>query len=62
MDVLKVKTTKVQNIVATMGTELSKENISLLERLTSNVTLMFDGDNAGVNATLKVGDTITTQF
>lgn len=58
MDVLKVKTTKVQNIVATMGTELSKENISLLERLTSNVTLMFDGDNAGVNATLKVGDTL----
>lgn len=58
MDVLKVKMTKVKHIVATMGTELSQENINLLDRMSSNVTLMFDGDNAGRMATLKVGDTL----
>ncbi|CAM4175591.1 DNA primase [Jeotgalicoccus halotolerans] len=58
LDVLKVKMTKVQHIVATMGTELSQENLNLLERLSSNVTIMFDGDSAGQNATLKVGDTL----
>lgn len=58
LDVLKVKMTKVKHIVATMGTELSQENLSLLERLSSNVTIMFDGDNAGRNATIKVGDTL----
>src|SRR5699024_5261976 len=56
LDVLKVKMTKVKHIVATMGTELSQENLNLLERLASNVTIMFDGDSAGRNATLKVGD------
>ncbi|WP_213810286.1 toprim domain-containing protein [Jeotgalicoccus sp. WY2] len=50
--------TKVRHIVATMGTELSQENLNLLERLSSNVTIMFDGDSAGRNATLKVGDTL----
>ena len=58
LDVLKVKTTKVKHIVATMGTELSQENLNLLERLSSNATIMFDGDSAGRNATLKVGDTL----
>lgn len=58
LDVLKVKMTKVKHIVATMGTELSQENLNLLERLSSNVTIMFDGDNAGRNATIKVGDTL----
>lgn len=58
LDVLKVKMTKVRHIVATMGTELSQENLNLLERLSSNVTIMFDGDSAGRNATLKVGDTL----
>lgn len=58
LDVLKVKMTRVRHIVATMGTELSQENLNLLERLSSNVTIMFDGDSAGRNATLKVGDTL----
>lgn len=61
LDVLKVKMTKVKHIVATMGTELSQENLSLLERLSSNVTIMFDGDSAGRNATIKVGDTLLKQ-
>lgn len=58
LDVLKVKMTKIRHIVATMGTELSQENLNLLERLSSNVTIMFDGDSAGRKATLKVGDTL----
>lgn len=58
MDVLKVKMTNVQHIVGTMGTELSRENLTLLKRLSSNTTIMFDGDKAGQNATLKVGDAL----
>jgi DNA primase len=60
LDVVKVKMTNVQNIVGLMGTALSTENINLLKRLASNVTLMFDGDNAGQKAAVSVGETLLT--
>lgn len=37
-----------------MGTQLSQEHITFLQKLTQNVTLMFDGDYAGKEATLKL--------
>lgn len=58
LDVIKVKMTDVQNIVGLMGTALSGENINLIKRLASNVTLMFDSDNAGRKAATSVGETL----
>ena len=58
MDVLKVKGTNIKNVVGTMGTSVSKEQIEILKRVTQNITLMFDGDKAGKNATTSVGEKI----
>ena len=58
LDVLKVKSLNIENIVGLMGTALSDENINLLNRLASNVTLMFDGDGAGQRATVEIGETL----
>ncbi|WP_411844293.1 DNA primase [Salinicoccus sp. HZC-1] len=56
LDVVKVKMTKVQHIVGLMGTALSEENIHTLNRLASNITFMFDGDEAGQNAQMTLGE------
>ncbi|CAD2076061.1 DNA primase [Phocicoccus pinnipedialis] len=58
MDVLKVKTTKVKNIVGLMGTSLSNEQVEILRRSCENVTLMFDGDTAGHAATKSIGENL----
>ncbi len=58
LDIVKVKMTAVQNVVGLMGTALSDEHIRMLHRLASNVTLMFDGDGAGQNAQLSLGETL----
>ena len=58
MDVLKVKTTKVKNIVGLMGTSLSNEHVEILKRSCDNVTLMFDGDIAGQTATKSIGENL----
>ena len=41
----------VYNVVASMGTAITKEQVSLIRKLTNNVVLMFDGDEAGEKAT-----------
>ncbi|AKG73984.1 DNA primase [Salinicoccus halodurans] len=56
LDVVKVKMTDVQNIVGLMGTALSGENIHTLNRLASNITFMFDGDEAGQSAQMTLGE------
>lgn len=43
----------LQNVVATMGTSLSDEQVAMIKRYTNNVTLARDGDNAGEGATLR---------
>lgn len=43
MDVIKSDTAGLKNVVATMGTQLSDEHITFIRKLTSNITLMFDG-------------------
>lgn len=55
MDVLKLNETGILNAIATMGTALSREHILQLKKLASNITLMYDGDRAGIEATLKIG-------
>ena len=58
MDVIRASTIGIRNTIALMGTALTKEQISLLKRLSKNIFLCLDGDDAGVHATLSIGDTL----
>ncbi len=51
MDVIRLYTIGVKNVVATMGTAITKEHANLIKRLSKNVILCFDGDKAGDKAT-----------
>ena len=53
MDVIRLYTIGVTNVVATMGTAVTKEQLNLIRKLTNNVILLFDGDKAGEKATLS---------
>ncbi len=55
MAVIRAYTIGVKNCIATMGTALTTEQINLIKRLTNNVYLCLDGDNAGINATINNG-------
>lgn len=46
----------VANVVATLGTACTEEHLKLLGRYVHRVTVMYDGDAAGVSATLRVGE------
>ena len=61
MDVIRAYTIGVKNVVALMGTALTKEQINLLKRLSSNIIMCLDGDDPGVHATLSIGDTLLEQ-
>ena len=56
MVVIRASSFGVRNTVALMGTALTKEQISLIKRLSNNIILCLDGDDPGVNATLKNGE------
>ena len=51
MDVIRLNSIGVKNVVATMGTAVTKFQASLIEKLAPNIILMFDGDEAGDKAT-----------
>jgi len=53
MDVISFFQSGIENVVASSGTSLTKEQIKLIKRLTPNVTLLFDGDSAGVKAAFR---------
>jgi len=55
MDVIRASSIGVKNTVATMGTALTKEHIQDIKRLSPNIILCFDGDDAGYKATLAAG-------
>ncbi len=61
MDVIRASTIGYRNTVALMGTALTKEQIQLLKRLSSNIIFCLDGDGPGVHATLSIGDTLLEQ-
>ncbi|MBF9282004.1 DNA primase, partial [Staphylococcus epidermidis] len=61
MDVIKSDYAGLKQVVANMGTQLSQEHITFLQKLTQNVTLMFDGDYAGKEATIKTGQALLNQ-
>ena len=52
-DVLAMHVAGIENVVGSSGTALTKEQVSLIRRYTSKVTLLFDGDVAGQQATLR---------
>ena len=53
MDVIRLYTIGIKNVVATMGTAITKEHASLIRKLSKNVVLCFDGDKAGEKATIS---------
>lgn len=50
MDVIRLYTIGIENVVATMGTAVTKEQISLIKKMAKEIILMFDGDSAGKKA------------
>lgn len=56
VDVVSMHMSGVENTVASCGTALTTQQIRLIKRYTSNVTVLYDGDAAGIKATLKAVD------
>lgn len=57
-DVLAVHQAGIENVVASSGTSLTTEQIRLIGRFTENVTILYDGDAAGIKASLRGLDMI----
>lgn len=55
-DVISIHQCGIENVVANSGTALSVHQIRLLHRFTSNIVLLYDGDNAGIHAALRGTD------
>ena len=53
MDVISMHQSGIENVVASGGTALTKPQIRLIQRFTSNITVLYDGDAAGIHATLR---------
>ena len=52
-DVISLHQAGIENVVASSGTALTEEQIKLMRRFTENVTVLFDGDAAGIKAALR---------
>ncbi len=53
MDVIRASTVGINNVIATMGTALTKDHKMLLKNMAKNIILCFDGDSAGEKATIS---------
>ena len=60
-DVISMVQAGVKNVVASSGTALSSDQIRLINRLTPNITVLFDGDAAGIRASIRGIDLILEQ-
>jgi len=60
-DVIQFHQTGIHNVVSSSGTALTSEQIRLINRLTKNITVLFDGDAAGMRASLRGIDLILEQ-
>ena len=58
MDVIQMHEHGIKNVLASSGTSLTKEQIILIKRLTPNIVVLFDGDQAGLSASLRSIDMI----
>lgn len=57
-DVISMHQSDVENVVSSSGTALTENQIKLIHRFTENVTVLFDGDSAGIKAALRGIDMI----
>ena len=53
MDVLSMHQAGIENVVASGGTALTKEQVRLIKRFTTNITVLYDGDAAGIHAAIR---------
>lgn len=53
MDVISMHQSGIENVVASGGTALTKPQIRLIQRFTGNITVLYDGDAAGIHAALR---------
>ncbi|NOQ92820.1 MAG: DNA primase, partial [Flavobacteriaceae bacterium] len=60
-DVISMFQTGIENVVASSGTALTADQIRLVNRLTPNITVLFDGDAAGIRASIRGIDLILEQ-
>ena len=60
-DVLSMHQAGIENVVASSGTALTKEQIRIIKRLTQNIVIMYDGDPAGIKASFRGIDLILEQ-
>ncbi len=57
-DVIQLHQKGIKNVVSSSGTALTNDQITLIRRLTTNITMLYDSDKAGINATLRGVDMI----
>ncbi|MBN1951106.1 MAG: DNA primase [Bacteroidales bacterium] len=57
-DVISLHQAGIENVVASSGTALSSDQVRLIKRFTKNVTVLYDGDEAGIKASLRGIDLI----
>lgn len=60
-DVISMHQSGIENVVASSGTALTDNQIRLLRRFTNNITLLYDGDEAGIKAALRGTDMLLAQ-
>lgn len=53
MDVISLHQSGIENVVASSGTSLTQDQVRLIKRYTKNLTIIYDGDSAGVKAALR---------
>ncbi|WP_304344374.1 DNA primase [Chryseobacterium koreense] len=61
MDVITLHQAGIENVVSSSGTALTVEQIKLIKRLTENVTILFDGDSAGIKASFRSIDMLLSE-
>lgn len=61
MDVISMSQAGIENVVASSGTSLTDGQIKMIHRFTENVTLMYDGDAAGIKAALRGSDMLLAE-
>jgi DNA primase len=52
-DVMSLHEANIENVVASSGTSLTQEQVRLIKRFTQNITILYDGDAAGIKASLR---------
>lgn len=58
LDVITLSQNGIENVVASAGTALTVEQVKQISRFTDNITMLYDGDNAGIKAAMKGTDII----